>query len=63
MFRPFQYDIIIDELVSLSQVLKFSGTFGSSGDMKILLHLGLGIKPREKIDLGKEILNTYFCSI
>ena len=47
-FTPFQNYIIIDLLVSVTQVSKFLSTSRSTGDTEILLLICLGVEPREK---------------
>ena len=49
-FRPFQNDILIDSLTSLTHESKFYATFRSVGVLKIWLHLGLGVGLRGQLE-------------
>ena len=50
---------------SLTNVLKFQNTSRSTGNMKMWLHLGIGVESREKLiipifgpqSIGKKLLN------
>ena len=49
IFRPFQNNILLHSLTSLTCESKFYGTSISVGVLKMCLHLGLGVGLRGKL--------------